>query len=380
MKIWTLPGIAFLLLVGCNRGGRHASFADQAEGNSYTAYASGFEVVEREHFKLIKVHDPWQNSSNVTFSYVLAEESNLVPDSLSDALFIKTPVRRVITLSTTHVAMIGQLGMEETIVGASGTGFIFNPEIRRRINEGSLQEVGYDQGLSYETIVTLEPDVLFMYGVEGSERAISEKLGELGVPVVFCGDYLEPHPLGKAEWIRFFALFYGMEKESDLFFLQIDSTYRALSARASECSDRPRVLTGLPWKDTWYMAGGNSFAARLIEDAGGAYLWSDNSSGEAVPLDLESVFARAVDAEVWINPGAAENMADLNRFDERFSALDVVKKGRVYNNNKRISARGGNDYWESGTLRPDLVLADLIYVFHPDLLTDHELFYYMKLK
>ena len=189
----------------------------------FTIYANGFDVSDRGSYKIVDVHDPWQNSSNVTFSYVLAENRTLVPDSLSDLTFIKIPVQRVVTLSTTHIAMIHQLGMSNTIVGASGTGLIYNPELRKRIDAGGVAEVGYDQGLNYETIVNVDPDVLFMYGVEGSVRAVSEKLTELEVPVVFCGDYLETHPLGKAEWIRFFSLFFSVEEKSETIFHSIDS-------------------------------------------------------------------------------------------------------------------------------------------------------------
>jgi iron complex transport system substrate-binding protein len=128
------------------------------------------------------------------------------------------------------------------------------------------------------------------------------------------------------------------------------------------------------------MAGGRSHAAQLIEDAGGAYLWRDNPSTQAVPLDLEAVYLEAVKADIWINPGAANSIADIRLLDERLGDLEVLKNGHVYNNNARISSGGGNDYWESGTVRPDLILADLISVFHPDLLTDHSYLYYRKLK
>jgi len=380
MKWITWFGITGFLLCGCIRSSNHALFPFYGGIASSTVYATGFDVVDKGSFKLLGVHNPWQNSRNITFIYVLSENQSLVPDSLADLPFIKIPVHRVITLSTTHVAMIHQLGMAKSIKGASGTGFIYNPEIRNRIDAGEVLEVGYDQGLNYETIVNLDPDVLFMYGVEGSVRARSEKLLELGVPVVFCGEYLETHPLGKAEWIRFFSLFYGLEDESEIFFHRIDSTYQALAGQAAMIENKPSVLTGLPWKDTWYMAGGRSFAARLIEDAGGSYLWSDNHSTEAIPMDLESVYAGAVEAEIWINPGAASDLDELNRFDERFRELPVLRNGQVYNNNKRLTEGGGNDYWESGTVRPDLVLADLIEVFHPELLTDHQYIYYRKLK
>jgi len=380
MKRYTWLGIAGILLCGCMRNNNNSSIIYDGGEEPYTIYANGFDVSNRGSYKIVDVHDPWQNSSNVTFSYVLAENRALVPDSLSDLPFIKIPVQRVVTLSTTHIAMIHQLGKSNTIVGASGTGYIYNPELRKRIDTGEVAEVGYDQGLNYETIVNVDPDVLFMYGVEGSVRAISEKLTELEVPVVFCGDYLETHPLGKAEWIRFFSLFFRVEEKSEMIFQSIDSAYQILAARAHLMEEKPIVLTGLPWKDTWYMAGGNSFAARLIEDAGGSYLWRDNPSTQAIPLDLESVYARAVRAHIWINPGAARNLEELDRFDERLGALPVLQNGNVYSNNRRLTNGGGNDYWESGSVRPDLVLADLIALFHPDLMTDHQFIYYRKLK
>ena len=377
-----LFGSALILLSGaCSMGPAGNKGSQEQEGNlSFTRYASGFRVTEKGAGTMVEVLDPWQQSRDVIFSYMLASDPVLVPDSLKSLPFIRTPVQRVIALSTTHVAMIDQLGCGESIVGLSGSGYIYSASIRKRIESGSILDVGYGQGLDYEKIVGLEPDVIFLYGVEGSVLTILEKLTELGIPAVFCGEYLENHPLGKAEWIRFFSLFYNREVQSARFFDQVDSAYCSLAERASGAGDRPEVLMGLPWKDTWFMAGGESYAARLVEDAGGHFLWSDHPSTQAIPLDLESVYIRAVNADIWINPGEAASLADIVQLDERFGELPVVKSGSVFNNDARRSPGGGNDYWESGTVRPDLVLADLIGIFHPDLLTDHQFVFYRQLK
>ncbi|MEA3462988.1 MAG: ABC transporter substrate-binding protein [Bacteroidota bacterium] len=382
MRFFCLLLGSALLLTACtgNSGPGNDSGRGAETSNGFTRYASGFRVYERGSHTLIEVIDPWQQSRNVIFSYVLASNPEALPDSLRSLPFIKTPVKRVIALSTTHVAMIDQLGSASSIVGVSGSDYIYSQDIRQGIESGEVKDIGYGQGLDFETIVKLKPDVLFLYGVEGNVMTTLEKLTDLGIPAVFCGEYLETHPLGKAEWIRFFSLFYKKEEQSLQFFSRIDSSYSALSELASGLSFKPKVLNGLPWKDTWYMAGGNSFAAQLIKDAGGHYLWSDNPSTQAVPLDLESVYLRAVEADVWINPGAASFLEDIMLLDSRLGDLQVLKKAHVYNNNARISAAGGNDYWESGTVRPDLVLADLIGVFHPDLLTDHSFVYYRQLK
>ncbi len=360
MKVLNLICLVCILATACTGNGSSRQGLRQDPDHPTTRYATRFSVEDFGSFRMLRVFDPWQNSRETTFTYILGSQSRAVPDSLKQYPFIQIPVQRVITMSTTHVAMISQLGREWTIRGASGTGFIFNSEITRQVDAGRVQEVGHDQGLNYEVIIDLDPDVLFLFGVESSVRNTSEKLLEMGIKVVYCADYLERHPLGKAEWIRFFAQFYDMEGEADKFFNRIDSGYQVLKAQTEGLGEKPLVLTGLPWKDTWYMAGGKSFASRLIGDAGGKYLWKDHPSPEAVPLDLESVFARAVTADIWINPGVANSLQELAGHDARFLHLPVVESGMVYNNNARMSSGGGNDYWESGTVRPDLVLADLI--------------------
>jgi len=367
------------LLAGCKPGG-DSSDSDPVNESSFTKYATRFDLQREKNYTLLRVFNPWQNSRNISYSYVLGEDPELLPDSLSSYPFIFTPVSRVITMSTTHVAMIDGLGETGSIVGASGISYIYNPEIRARCDSGLLSDVGYGQGLNYEMIVAMEPDVVFLYGVEGNVTTTAGKLEELGVKTVYCAEYLERDPLGKAEWIRFFASFYGREADADALFNRVDSAYRIQRELCLDVEKKPEVMTGLPWKDTWYVAGGNSFAARLITDAGGSYIWRDNSSGEAVPLDLESVFSRAVNADVWINPGVASSINELLAFDERFEELPVLRNGSIYNNNARMSEGGGNDYWESATLRPDLVLSDLISIFHPELQRDPSSFYYRKLK
>jgi iron complex transport system substrate-binding protein len=368
----------YLLLAGCSSGESKKEDTEHLSSLS-TRYASRFDFRTEDNYTLLQVFNPWQNSKRISYSYVLGEKKELVPDSLSGLPFIPTPVNRVIAMSTTHVAMIAELGEITSIKGASGTPYIYNTEIRERCENGLIADVGYGQALNYELVVALEPDVVFLYGVEGNVTTLARKLTELGITVVYCAEYLEQDPLGKAEWIRFFARFYGKENEADVFFNRVDSSYMALRTLTSSVDTKPRVMIGLPWKGTWYVAGGRSFASRLINDAGGAYIWSDNPSDEAVPMDLESVFSKAVNADVWINPGVAQSIGELLAFDHRFGELPVLTRGNIYNNDARKSPGGGNDYWESATIRPDIVLSDLISVFHPQLNRDHSMFYYRRL-
>ena len=140
------------------------------------------------------------------------------------------------------------------------------------------------------------------------------------------------------------------------------------------------ILSGLPWKGAWYVPGGKSFAAQFIKDAGGSYLWDENRSTEALPLDLEMVYEKALKADCWINPGAASSIKDILQVDKRLGGLDVIKTGMVFNNNAVVNINGGNDYWESGVTNPHLILKDLVKIFHPELLPDHNFIYYKKLE
>ena len=153
---------------------------------SFTRYASGFSIYERDAYTLVEVRDPWQQSRNVIFSYVLAPDREAVPDSLLTPAFIKTPVRKVIALSTTHVAMIEQLGSEESIVGISGAAYMYSEFIRDGIESRRIKDVGYGQGLDYETIVRLEPDVVFLYGVEGN--VMTSFLRDAATDEFLCAD------------------------------------------------------------------------------------------------------------------------------------------------------------------------------------------------
>jgi iron complex transport system substrate-binding protein len=139
-------------------------------------------------------------------------------------------------------------------------------------------------------------------------------------------------------------------------------------------------MSGLPWKDSWYIPGGRSFAAAFIRDAGGEYIWTDLESREAVPVDLEAAYARAVNAEFWINSGSATCLLDIERTEKRLTRFRPYREGNVYNNIARLNPNGGNDFWETGVMEPHLVLADLIHIFHPGLLPGHDLRYYRRLK
>lgn len=349
------------------------------ESLSGTTQARGFRIEAFPEFRILHVMDPWQGSSGIHLEYVLASDISKIPDSLTQLPMVQTPVSRVICMSTTHVAMIGALGMMGTIVGISGPDYISNKDLRKRIEAGEVRDVGADQALNYERIVSLQPDILISYGITAEVSGIVKRLEEPGIPVILNGDYLENEPLGKCEWLRFIAAFYEMDREADSIFDRIVEQYEGYRELTAGIRSRPRVMTGLPWKDTWYVPGGKSSAAAFIRDAGGEYIWEDRDSREAAPVNLESVYARGASADLWINCGTARSLEDILQTEARLAHFKPLREGSVYNNTARLNPAGGNDFWESGVMEPHLVLADLIRIFHPGLLPGYELRYYEQL-
>jgi iron complex transport system substrate-binding protein len=369
--------IVFCLIIPLTFCTSRQKFAEKSQND--ISYAKGFEIHNYSDFQEVIVNNPWQKSQGETYSYLLASKKKSVPDSLMSKTIINIPGRKVIRFSTTHVGFIATLGKSSTIVGVSGKYFINDSTVCSSLENKNCLDIGFAPNIDFESILGLQPDLVFLYGLDPSVTGLVKRLVDAGIQSVLVSEFLEDHPLGKAEWIRFFSAFYNCEPLGDSIYREVERNYIAARDSISLIKEKPSVLVGLPWKDTWYMAGGNSFTAKFIEDAGGEYLWKNNSNTDYIPLDMESVFQKAVNADIWINMGTAGNKAGVLSVDPRLQYLPAFQNGMIYNNNRRLNSNGGNDFWESGAVRPDIILLDLINIFHPDTTKKQEFFYYRKL-
>lgn len=334
-------------------------------------HARGFRITYCQGRKIVEVRNPWQGANDVVYRYVLGSESG--------SGRIRIPVKRVVCLSTTHAGYLSALGQERSVVGFSGTAFLNNPQFDKSVQRGDIQDVGYDQSLRYELLVALKPDVVFVYGVGPETAALLAKLDQIGVPYVPVGEYLETDPLAKTEWVRFFASFYNVEAQANVLFSQIVSEYDSLREIAQMLTPRPKVLVNMPYKGIWYVPGGKSYMANFISDAGGQYLWDSDTARDVISLNIEAVVDKGMQADVWLNPGQALSLAEIEGLDSRLARFAPFEKGAVFNNNARVNAHGGNDVMESGVMQPHVILADLIRIFHPGILADTSLVFHKRL-
>jgi iron complex transport system substrate-binding protein len=371
--------LATVIFLSCNRSNR--SGVDETSPRSEIIYATRFSIEKSPGYTTIRVIEPWQGATGVKQTYYLVRQdvadTSMLPEN---GVVVRVPIKSIVCMSATHVAMIAALRQEHTIAGISGTGLIYNKTVAEAVSGGSITEVGYEESLNREAVLRMKPDLLMAYGIGGESAGYLANLSELGITVMLNAEYLEVDPLGKAEWIKVFGALYCMETRADsLFRIAVDEYESVRQLVSSQTATRPKVLLGLPWKDAWYISPGNSYISRLIEDAGGEYLWHDSRSDISMPLSLENVYLRALEADYWINPGAAGSMGDIRLADHRLADLPVFVKGNVFNNNKVLTGTGANDYWERGCTNPGLILKDLASIFHPSVFPDDTLTFYHKM-
>jgi iron complex transport system substrate-binding protein len=256
--------------------------------------------------------------------------------------------------------------------------YVFNLDIQSRAAADEIAMVGSGASADIEKLISLDPDVV-MTNAYGSVYDSHPKMLEANLPVVINADYLEESPLGRAEWGKFIAAFYDQEDLAAVEFDRVKAAYNEAKALAESATEKVTVITNTDYQGTWYVPGGQSFAANLMKDAGANYLFADQE-GSTLPLSFEVVFDKGKDADYWINVGFPTDKASLLALDTRYTEFKAYQTDRVYNNNARANANGGLDYFESGVANPDVVLKDLVKIFYPELLPNHTLYYYQLLK
>jgi iron complex transport system substrate-binding protein len=328
---------------------------------------------------VINVLTPWRDSDE-TFTYVLVQCGTPAPEGFEDAEVIEVPVNTAVSMSTTYLPHFAELGLLDNLVGVDEFDFVYNPQVRERIDAGELVEIGGGSTVNVEQVLDLDPDLILTYGLGSPDYDAHPVLLDAGLNVALNSDYMEASPLGRAEWIKFTAMFFNREAEANAFFDGVAERYNELATLAADAEDRPTVLINGLYADTWFVSGGDSYTARLIEDAGGDYLWADDESTGGLPLSFEAVLERGQNADVWLNPNFWTTLGEGLAEDERYAEFAAFQNGNVYNNNLRMNEFGFNDYSESGVVHPDILLADLVAIFHPELLPDHEVVYFRHLE
>ena len=366
---------SLLLLVSCVSNKKTSLEAFNQD--IYTPeYASGFKILGADNVQstLIQVFNPWQGAKDVEMSYFISRNGEQAPAGFTGPT-IPAGAKQIVCMSSSYIAMLDALGQADRIVAVSGIDYVSNPYIIA--HKDSIKDMGPE--MNYELLLGLKPDVVLLYGIGDAQTAVTDKLKELSIPYMYVGEYLEESPLGKAEWMVALSELTDSREKGIEIFSEIPKRYQTLKDLTASVEQRPTVMFNTPWNDSWIMPSTKSYMAQLVNDAGADSIYKENTSNSSAPIGLETAYGLIQKADYWINVGMASTLDELKAVNPKFTDAKSVREKTAYNNNLRLTATGGNEYWESAVVRPDIVLRDLIHIFHPELVSD-SLYYYRHLE
>ena len=337
-------------------------------------YAEGFEVSQTGDIINILV----RSVTGDNFSYALIPNGSDAEVDPEVTQIVEVPVKNLVATSTSHLPFLDLLNASESLAGFPNTDYVSSNSIRARIDSGWVKEVGHDNGLDFESLVELKPDVVTSY-ISGPDRSELDRLRRIGIPSVVILDFMESSPLGRAEWIKFIGYLLGKQQLADSVFNTIEQQYLQLKIASAKVNFKPSVFSGTIYGDIWFAPGGDSFVSTFIEDAGGLYTWKHYQQAGSIELSFESVLNRNLESDFWIGCGGFSAKKDLISADARYANFQVFGQDRIYNYHGRIGATGGFEYLEAGGARPDLVLADFVWILHPELMPNYEPYFFKKL-
>jgi iron complex transport system substrate-binding protein len=361
------------LVAACGQPGKPLPAGESLPAGSIR-YAGGFSIHTFDGYKVAELRDPW-DTAKILQRYVLAGRDNPLPDNLPDGTLVRTPPENVVVYSSVHASIIDELGEAGRIIGVCEPQYIDLPAIREGLRTGRIADLGMATAPNVEKMIDLNAGCIIASPFQNSGYGQAEKLG---IPIIEAADYMEAHPLGRAEWGRFYGLLFNREAEADSIFRATEERYLALKELASAVAARPTVLSEKRYGAFWYVPGADSYAAHFFRDAGAEYVFADISGQGSTPLAFETVLDRAGQAVFWlIKYNQAEEMsyADLRAEYTPYENFDAFKRRNIYTCNT-----GKTPYYEEFPMHPDYLLADLIHVFHPALLPGHTPRYYRPMK
>lgn len=370
--------IFLLLMVSCRQSPTTSKHTAAKTGSAEIKYAKGFSVDYYDTYKLLSIYSGTGVKAD-TMQYVLLAKGVKAPEGFQEAQLITIPVQNLIVMSSMHIALADFAGVANAITGLGSLQYVSSATVRKNIAAGKVKEVGIDGTMNDEMLINMKPGLVMVMGNPDAKFSKYETLTGAGVPVMLNSEWLETTPLGRAEWVKVMAALMNKETLVNTKFDTIVTQYNRLAQLGKSAKSKPSIIVGMPYKGTWYVPDGDSYMMQFFKDAGTNYKWRNTHGQGSLPLTFETVAPEALKADFWLNAGYVDTKKDIKAIDVRYADFKPFKDGHIFNNNKLINDIGSNDYWESGAVNPQLVLADLIRILHPELLPAHQLVYYKQL-
>ncbi len=339
--------------------------------NTQNAYAQGFTLIQHEHYTEALVYSPWAQGEILGRYYLVGDSTVITP---SNGQRVQVPLQRLAITSSTHAGFLRELNATHTLCGACSPHLIYTP----------LPAICTDLGdaiqISSERVLLARPQAI-MISTYGAADPLPERLQAAGIPILYNMEWTEQHPLGKAEWIRFVGALVGKQHEADSIFQAVVEQYEHLAFSVQQSGFKKRsILSGNNFRGTWYVPAGNTYMGQLFQHAGANYHFAEDTRTSSIPLSIETCLLHFKNADVWVGSNC-HTLQELAATDDKHTWFNAYQTGEVYNFYRRTTPAGANDFWEAGTVHPEYILSDLIWVLYPELLpTDYTPYFTNKLQ
>lgn len=374
-KFYVVIISAVLAFLTSCAGGGTASALEGTEAVSMK-YARLLTLHEGEGFISAEIKNPW-DTTKILHRYVLVPkgQEKELPEHLPEGDIIGIPLSHSVFGGSVHIGLIDQLGAYSSVSGVCDLKFMNIKKIHTDARSGKIHDCGSSLSPDIETIIDVAPDAILLSPFENSGSY--GKLGKLGIPLIECAEYMETSPLGCAEWMRFYGLLFGKQREADSLFASIEKEYNQLKTLVKG-KRRPTVVTEKKYGSAWYVAGAGSTVGQMLADAGADYIFKDEKSSGALPYAPETVFDRAQQAQIWLikyNQEKPLSYSQLSGEWTNYTRMDAFRNRNIYG-----CDLGKTLYYEETPFHPNLLLKDYIKIFHPEILKDYKLRYYKCLE
>ena len=372
--------LTIVLLTACGGQRPPQSWAERlqespAPDSLVFRYARLIHVEQREGCRVVYIDNPWMQGKGL-HTYVLVPYDAPLPDDLPGGTIVRTPLRRSVVFTSVHCALIDQLQATAQVAGVADLKYIKVPFVQEGVQSGRIADCGDGMSPVVEKIIDTEADALLLSPFENAGGY--GQMEDINIPIVECAEYMEMSPLARAEWMRFYGMLYGKEKEAEQLFAQVETNYTALKQQAATVADRPSVLVDKMAGSVWYVPGGRSTIGQMLSDANADYPWADDTHSGSLQLAIETVLERAGESDFWLlryDSPTPLTMLQLLSEKDGYRMVRSVENERVYGCNVTTSM-----FYEETPFRPDLLLQDLIKILHPDIPNLPEPRYYHKIE
>lgn len=333
-------------------------------------HAQHFSIARASNHTLLTIHNPWHSNQTIEKYYLVKHDSIATP---SDGIKLLVPLQKICIQSAPHIGYIDALQQADKVIGACSPQLFYSPNITTQYQNGTLYHLGDAYQMDLEKITQLAPQAIFTTAYPQADKQ-TERLQSLNQAVIPTAEWAEANLLARAEWIKVWGILFDCSALADSIYTASLQEYQAWATMAQNATTQPSIMSGLPYKDTWYMPGGKSFMGQLFNDANLSYYYSNNEQTSSLPLSFETVWYHFNNADIWIGIDA-DTREDLLRMDERLHQFKAVKTNQLYHYRKRTTPTGGNDFWESAVVYPNKLLHDLIIVTHPEIMPNDTTYY-----